>query len=126
MSVLESLVEDYQLGSMTSHEMLAYLCARTTLQSRDRRKALSTFKTLSVGIRLLRKFKADRNGQLGEGIPQDIEWKKLILLSSKDQAKWYKKHCPEVGTLEYNMFKRLCRAFGIGGNEFYYWLRKLH
>ncbi len=125
MKILEELVRDYQLGSMTQSELRSYLGREIQIPLGDRRKALELLKNLGVGIRFFKRVRGEKNGSFSQAIPEELAWRKLILLPAKDQAKWYKKHCPEVGTPEYNLFKRLCKAFGIGGNEFYYWLRKL-
>ena len=123
--MLETLVEEFQIGSMSTVDLARHLASDKLLGKRDRRKARDKICKLAAGLRFIQKVRADRNGSFSKLIPEELAWRKLVLLSSKDQAKWYKKHCPEVGTPEYNLFKRLCKAFGVGGNEFYYWLRKL-
>jgi len=125
MKEIEELVHTYQIGSMTAQDFRSFLGRQAGVHPRDRKKTLDMFKTLAYGVRFMKRVRAERNGSFSKRIPQEVSWRKLVLMTPKEQAQWHMKNCPEVGTPEYNMFKRLCRAFGVGGNEFYYWLRKL-
>ena len=123
--LVDNLIEKFQPGSMTIPELRSYLVKNSKLCARERRTVEYKVRKLAAGLNLFKKIQSDRNGQLSTLVPEEAEWRKLILGNPRDQAQWYLDSCPEVGTPEYNIFKRLCRAFGVGGNEFYYWLRKL-
>ena len=123
--LVDHLIEKFQPGSMTIPELRSYLVRHSKLCARERRMVEYKVRKLAIGLNLFKKIQSDRNGRLSELVPAEEEWRKLVLSNSKEQAVWYLDSCPKVGTPEYNIFKRLCRAFGVGGNEFYYWLRKL-
>jgi hypothetical protein len=122
---LKSLVKDFQSGSMTYHEIRTYLSKDRNMHVNERRAGLKIIRDLNVGLKLLKKLRAGKNGHISKVIPKEDKWRKVVLMDEKAQAEWYINNRPEIGTLEYNMFKRLCRAFGLEGNKFYYWIRKL-
>ena len=123
-NLVESLILDFQLGSMSRSEIYSHL-AKEGLVQRERKQALRTMEDLIRGLKMLKKVRSERNGRMSKSIPLDGEWRSVMIVSEKKKAKWYLRTCPEEGTFECGLFKRLGRAFGFGGNEFYYWLRKL-
>lgn len=123
--ILKEIVSTYRIGDLRGSELRSELNRNNSLTRKERQEALRRIKDLHSGLKFLGKVKAERNGGFSNRIPDEKSWRSLVLLSPKDQARWYLERCPEIGTPEYNMFKRLCKAFGVGGNEFYYWIRKL-
>ena len=123
--IIETLIEKFQPGSMTVPELVSHLAKNSNMTKRERRGAIVKMQKLLAGLRLFSKISADRNGKMASLVPEEVNWRRLTLLLPKEQAEWYLENCPEVGTPEYGIFKRLFKSFGIGGNEFYYWLRKL-
>ena len=122
---LEEFVREFQPGSMTGSALRIFLIREAQIDARDRKQTEGQIRKLDSGLRLFNRIKQERNGAFSKLIPRDLDWRELVFKQPKEQARWYLENCPEVGTLEYNLFKRLCKAFGVGGNEFYYWLRKL-
>ncbi len=118
-------LSDVDIEGMTSRELRSYIVEVAGDSAYERRKATETIRQLSAGLKLLGKIKASRNGSMSKDIPGEEEWRSLSIKDAKGKAKWYLKNCPERGTLDYNLFKRLAKGFGLVGNEFYYWVRKL-
>ncbi len=125
MNTLDSLVKDYQIGSITRQDIRIALASDKNLSFRDRQIAMEVIQDLHNGIKLMKRIRASRNGYMSKKIPGDKQWRNLVLKDPRGKAEWYLKYCPDKGTLDYNLFKRLSKAFGLGGNEFYYWIRKL-
>lgn len=93
------------------------------LEGYERRKILKLREDFKRGLRLLKKIRAQKKGVLK--LPGEAIWEEVLGFEEKEKAQWFLQNCPEVGSFEYNAFRRLVKAFGMEGSEFYYWLRKL-
>ena len=80
---------------------------------------------ISVGNKLFLKLRASKGSYILDRIPPLGEWNKIAKGEDKIKASWRKENIPMRGTFEYNVFRRLEKAFGFYTKGFFYWSRKI-
>ena len=91
----------------------------------EKQRAILTFQAMMRGAKFYNTLAAAKNGYVTKKIPALPEWIKASVGDPSEKAQWFLDNVPEIGTFEYNAFKRLSKTFEFESNEFWYWRRKL-
>ncbi len=78
-----------------------------------------------LGDKTYQKIARSYNGHVVNKIPTQEEWQNIATKGDKTRAEWWRENAPKRGTLPFNAFKRLSKAYGLYTRGYYYWARQL-